>query len=87
MATRRIGWRRRGVRCCSACLGRFREADESDVLPPVPVRVAVAPVVTVEEPAWHRHVGFKDAGAIVNLGPVQHVPEIVFIKQLGAESP
>jgi GNAT superfamily N-acetyltransferase len=33
-----------------------------------------------EPQAWHRAVGFKDAGAIVNLAPLQDVPEIVFVK-------
>ena len=39
-----------------------------------------------EPQAWHRAVGFKDAGAIVDLAPLQNVPEIVFIKRVGADS-
>jgi hypothetical protein len=41
------------------------------------------PVYT-EPQAWHRAVGFEDAGAIVDLAPLQNVPEIVFIKRVGA---
>ncbi len=35
-----------------------------------------------EPQAWHRAVGFKDAGAIVALQPIQDVPEIVFVKDV-----
>jgi GNAT superfamily N-acetyltransferase len=36
-----------------------------------------------EPQAWHRAVGFEDAGAIVSFEPIQDVPEIVFIKRVG----
>jgi ribosomal protein S18 acetylase RimI-like enzyme len=32
--------------------------------------------------AWHRHMGFRDAGALVDLRPFQSVTEIIFIKPL-----
>ena len=35
--------------------------------------------------AWHRKVGFKDAGAIIDLAPLQHVPEILFVKRIANE--
>ena len=37
-----------------------------------------------EPQAWHRAMGFKDAGAIVDLAPLQDVPEIMFVKRVGA---
>lgn len=36
-----------------------------------------------EPQAWHRHVGFKDAGALVDLAPIQGVTEILFVKRVG----
>ena len=36
-----------------------------------------------EPQAWHRAVGFKDAGVIVDLGPLQDVAEILFVKRVG----
>lgn len=33
--------------------------------------------------AWHRHVGFRDAGALVDLRPLQSITEVVFVKRLG----
>jgi GNAT superfamily N-acetyltransferase len=35
-----------------------------------------------EPQACHRAVGFKDAGAIVDLAPLQDVPEIMFVKRV-----
>lgn len=35
--------------------------------------------------AWHRKVGFRDAGAFINLEPVQQVPEILFVKRVAGE--
>ncbi len=35
--------------------------------------------------AWHRKVGFRDAGAIIDLAPLQHVPEILFVKRIANE--
>jgi GNAT superfamily N-acetyltransferase len=32
--------------------------------------------------AWHRHMGFVDAGAIIDLKPLQNVSEIIFVKRL-----
>jgi GNAT superfamily N-acetyltransferase len=39
-----------------------------------------------EPQAWHRAVGFNDAGAIVDLSPLQDMPEIVFINRLGRDA-
>lgn len=35
-----------------------------------------------EPQAWHRHVGFIDAGALLNLEPLQKVTEVLFVKRL-----
>ncbi len=35
-----------------------------------------------EPQAWHRRMGFKEAGIIEHLMPIQDVPEIIFIKDL-----
>ena len=32
--------------------------------------------------AWHRHMGFRDAGALTDLRPLQTVTEIIFVKNL-----
>ncbi len=32
--------------------------------------------------AWHRHMGFRDAGAIVDLRPLQDVTEVIFVKNI-----
>ena len=33
--------------------------------------------------AWHRHMGFKDSGVLVNLEPFQDVAEVIFVKKVG----
>ena len=35
--------------------------------------------------AWHRKVGFQDAGALIDLAPLQRVPEILFAKRIADE--
>lgn len=35
-----------------------------------------------EPQAWHRYMGFKDAGVLDNLIPLQNVSEIIFLKEL-----
>ncbi|MEM7334344.1 MAG: GNAT family N-acetyltransferase [Chloroflexota bacterium] len=35
-----------------------------------------------EPQAWHRHVGFRDAGALVELRPLQDVTELIFVKHI-----
>jgi GNAT superfamily N-acetyltransferase len=33
-----------------------------------------------EPQAWHRRIGFRDAGAIVDMRPFQQVPGIIFVR-------
>ena len=35
--------------------------------------------------AWHRHMGFRDAGVLVDLRPLQDVTEVVFVKTISLE--
>jgi hypothetical protein len=32
--------------------------------------------------AFHRKIGFRDAGALVDLRPLQNVTEVVFVKEV-----